>query len=265
MLTVWPLSVSFTAPSGPHSGRIAHRLRCCAAPPSENFAQYDDRLPDWLTARAAALGFAAPTAIQAAAHPPLLDGADAIIEAETGSGKTLAYVLPLLAALRPQATVQALVLLPTRELAAQVTRVARRLAAGSPERLHVMALLDGSGAKRQRRWLLAQPPQVVVGNVEQVDSVIRARRLPTANLRLLVVDEVDACLAETRTRALLQDLLSGALRADDGGALKRGVGRQTLFVSATIPQRQHFAKSCAQRHWCREAPRLLSAAVACNP
>ena len=59
----------------------------------------------------------------------------------------LAYVLPLLAALRPQATVQALVLLPTRELAAQVTRVARRLAAGSPERLHVMALLDADASQ----------------------------------------------------------------------------------------------------------------------
>ena len=68
-------------------------------------------------------------------------------------------------------------------------------------------------------------------------------------------EQKDACLAETRTRALLQDLLSGALRADDGGELKRGAGRQTLFVSATIPQRQHFAKACAQRHWCREAPR----------
>ena len=104
--------------------RRADHPRCCDA------NSYDERLPEWLTARAAALGFAAPTAIQAAAHPTLLDGADAIIEAETGSGKTLAYVLPLLAALRPQATVQALVLLPTRELAAQVTRVARRLAAG---------------------------------------------------------------------------------------------------------------------------------------
>ena len=111
MLICVTVCASFAPP--PRRARRAHPPRCCA----ENF--YDERLPEWLTARAAALGFAAPTAIQAAAHPTLLDGADAIIEAETGSGKTLAYVLPLLAALRPQATVQALVLLPTRELAAR--------------------------------------------------------------------------------------------------------------------------------------------------
>lgn len=77
-------------------------------------------------------------------------------------------MLPLIAMLKAKASVQALVLLPTRELAAQVAIVARRLAAGSPDRLMVMALLDGSGAKRQRKWIVAQPPQVIVGNVEQV-------------------------------------------------------------------------------------------------
>ena len=107
----------------------------------------------------------------------VLDGDDAIIQAKTGSGKTLTYMLPLLAALRPQSSVQALVLLPTRELASQVALFARRLAAASPERLLVMALLDGSGAKRQRKWLVAQPPQVVVGNVQQVDAVLRSRLL----------------------------------------------------------------------------------------
>ena len=65
---------------------------------------------------------------------------------------------------------QALVLLPSRELALQVGRVARQLAAGSPERLLVMALLDGSGARRQRRWIVAQPPQLIVGNVQQVHT-----------------------------------------------------------------------------------------------
>ena len=145
---------------------------------------FSDRLPEWLIARAAALGYTHPTPVQEETLQTVLDGHDAIVQAKTGSGKTLAYLMPLIAGLRPTANVQALVLLPTRELAAQVARAARQLAAGSPERLLVMALLDGSGAKRQRKWLLAQPPQVVVGNVEQADSVLRAGLLRLGGLRM---------------------------------------------------------------------------------
>ena len=171
-------------------------------------------------------------------------------------------MLPLIAALRPQSSVQALVLLPTRELASQVAIVARRLAAASPERLLVMALLDGSGAKRQRKWLLAEPPQVVIGNVQQVDSVLRAKLLRLESLRYLVVDEVDACLDDAKTSALLQTMLSGQLalpaadkpRAGSAGRSSPLAARQTLFVSASLPQRQHFRRQCEQQRWC--VPRL---------
>jgi superfamily II DNA/RNA helicase len=116
-------------------------------------------LPAWLAERAKSLGFAQPTPVQAAAVGPIVRGSDAIVIAQTGSGKTLSYLLPILATVRPVSSAQALVLVPSRELAAQVARVARRLAAGSPDRLLVMALLDGSGARRQRLWIKAQPPQ----------------------------------------------------------------------------------------------------------
>ena len=71
MLIYVTVCASFAPP--PRRVRRADHPRCCDA------NLYDERLPEWLTARAAALGFAAPTAIQAAAHPTLLDGADAIL------------------------------------------------------------------------------------------------------------------------------------------------------------------------------------------
>ena len=239
-------------------------------------------LPPWLVERAAALGYVSPTPVQAEAIDVVLSGRDAIIQAKTGSGKTLAYMLPLLAGLKPQSSVQALVLLPTRELASQVAIVARRLAAGSPDRLLVMALLDGSGAKRQRKWLVAQPPQVVVGNVQQVDSVIQARPLRLETLKLLVVDEVDACLSDGATSVMLQNLLGGKLAipagagagaaaaaptvpaaADSRVARAASFGslaeRQTLFVSASLPQRNVFRKQVVQQRWCRETPVLVHA------
>ena len=93
-----------------------------------------------LAAAAAAQGFQSPTPIQAEAIPPILRGADLLGQAQTGSGKTAAFALPLLqrvqeARLPGQRSVQALVLVPTRELAAQVGGVLRDLVlakAGTP-------------------------------------------------------------------------------------------------------------------------------------
>ena len=248
-----------------HGGRALPPPRMCQAehPVATFEEQFGDRLPEWLVERAAAVGYTTPTAVQQETLETVLDGQDAIVQAKTGSGKTLAYLLPLLAGLRATSTVQALVLLPTRELASQVARAARQLAAGSPERLLVMALLDGSGAKRQRKWIVAQPPQVVVGNVQQIDSVLRAGLLKLGGLRMLVVDEVDECLASADTRAMLHDMLSTQLRVPSAPSAASGGGgggppqRQTLFVSATVPQRNHFASQCLQRGWCRSTPRLL--------
>ncbi|MBU1815432.1 MAG: DEAD/DEAH box helicase, partial [Gammaproteobacteria bacterium] len=75
-------------------------------------------------------GFAAPTPIQASAIPAILQGGDLLGAAQTGSGKTAAFALPLLQQLQLSAThgprrVRALVLVPTRELAAQVGEVLR--------------------------------------------------------------------------------------------------------------------------------------------
>ena len=272
------------------SSRRAPAPRCCAAPAEDSsFAAYN--LPPWLEERVGVLGFERPTRVQAEALGAVMEGRDAIVQAQTGSGKTLAYLLPLLATLTPQSSVQALVLCPSRELASQVALVARRLAAASPERLLVMALLDGSGAKRQRKWLLAQPPQLVVGNVQQVDAALKSRLLRLETLKMLVVDEVDACLAEEQTRALLLTMLSGQLaipaaqqhlmqqqlqqqaltgssassarmprRSKPSGGGEAGgklAARQTLFVSATLPQRQHFRRQCYSQRWCREEPVLI--------
>ena len=232
---------------------------CASEPTFAEVCGDDARMPGWLLERMQALGYERPTPVQADALGVVLDGQDAIIQAKTGSGKTLTYLLPLLASLRPSRSVQALVLLPTRELASQVALVARRLAGGSPDRLLVMALLDGSGAKRQRKWLVAEPPQVVVGNVEQVDAVLEAGLLRLDSLKLLVVDEVDACLADAATSARLQRMLSSHLALPNVNARSAADARsrQTLFVSATVPQRQHFRKQCVQKRWCREAPTLV--------
>src|SRR5471032_3291602 len=80
------------------------------------------------------LGFRRPTAIQTEAIPPALEGHDLLASAMTGSGKTAAFLLPILNRLltRPRRTTRALVLTPTRELAAQILGDLTDLAVHTP-------------------------------------------------------------------------------------------------------------------------------------
>ncbi len=78
-------------------------------------------------------------------------GKDVILQAQTGSGKTLAYGLPILSSIDPtRAAIQAVVVVPTRELGLQVSTVLKQMATGSPQKISVMSVVEGSA---NRRWV----------------------------------------------------------------------------------------------------------------
>jgi len=124
-----------------------------------------DKVPQYLLQRAEEVGYAVPTRVQQEALPILLSGQDCILHSQTGSGKTLAYLLPIFSKILPsRAAVQAIVVVPTRELGMQVAKVARLLAGkGASEEeakiskdkgtVMVMTLLDGGTSSRQKAWL----------------------------------------------------------------------------------------------------------------
>src|SRR5258705_7430487 len=91
------------------------------------------------------LGFARPTPIQMDAIPPAIEGRDILACAMTGSGKTVAFLLPILQRLmsRPRGTTRALVITPTRELAAQVLQELEQLAVHTP--ITAAAIFGGVG------------------------------------------------------------------------------------------------------------------------
>src|SRR3954454_19742879 len=91
------------------------------------------------------LGFARPTPIQADAIPPAMDGRDLLACAMTGSGKTVAFLLPILHKLigRPRGTTRALILTPTRELAAQILSDLNDLTVHTP--ISAAAVFGGVG------------------------------------------------------------------------------------------------------------------------
>ena len=172
-------------------------------------------------------GFTEPTPIQAQAIPVVLRGADVLGSAQTGSGKTGAFVLPLLQLLQDTPThtprrVRALVLVPTRELAAQVGEVVRGLAQHLPQPTKVAVLFGGVSVNPQMMGLRGGA-DVVVATPGRLLDLVDQNALKLASVALLVLDEADRLLDLGFSEDLARVL--ALLPAK----------RQTLFFSATFP------------------------------
>ena len=171
-----------------------------------------------------ALGYTSPTAVQALALPPILEGHDVIAQAPTGSGKTAAFGLGLLNRIDPGLLrVQALVLCPTRELADQVGKQLRRLATGIPN-LKLSLLTGGVALEPQVASLQAHAPHVVVGTPGRVQELARTRALNLGKVATLVLDEADR---------MLDMGFAEPIREIAG---RCATPRQSLLFSATFPE-----------------------------
>jgi ATP-dependent RNA helicase RhlE len=168
------------------------------------------------------LGFPRPTPIQADAIPPALDGRDLLACAMTGSGKTAAFLLPILQKLmtRPRGTTRALVITPTRELAAQIVEDLTDLATHTP--LTGAAVYGGVGMGPQEH-AFRSGVDVIVGTPGRLLDHFRAPYAKLQGLEFLVLDEADRML----DMGFLPDIRRVLRHLP-----KR---RQTLFFSATMP------------------------------
>jgi ATP-dependent RNA helicase RhlE len=168
------------------------------------------------------LGFTRPTPIQADAVPPALAGKDLLACAMTGSGKTVAFLLPILHNLisRPRGTTRALVLTPTRELAAQILEDLNDLAVHTP--ITASAVFGGVGMGPQEH-AFKSGVDVIVGTPGRLLDHFRAPYAKLAGLQYLVLDEADRML----DMGFLPDIRR-VLRHIPSR-------RQTFFFSATIP------------------------------
>jgi ATP-dependent RNA helicase RhlE len=168
------------------------------------------------------LGFTRPTPIQAEAMPPALAGRDLLACAQTGSGKTAAFLLPILHRLmsKPRRTTRALVLTPTRELAAQIVEDFNALAVHTP--LTGAAVYGGVGMGPQEHAFRAGVDLIVATPGRLLDHATRAYA-KLGGLEHLVLDEADRML----DMGFLPDI-KRILRHIPAR-------RQTLFFSATMP------------------------------
>ena len=139
------------------------------------------------------IGYEAPSPIQAATIPPLLEGHDVLGQAQTGTGKTAAFALPVLEKLDlADRQPQALVLTPTRELAIQVAEAFQSYARHLPG-FHVLPIYGGQSMGIQLRHL-KRGAHVVVGTPGRVMDHLRRETLSLAGLRCVVLDEADEML-----------------------------------------------------------------------
>ncbi len=168
------------------------------------------------------LGFVRPTPIQADAIPPAVQGRDVLACASTGSGKTAAFLLPILDKLisRPRGTTRALVLTPTRELAAQIVEQLDAIAIHTPV---TSAVVIGGVGMGPQEHALRSGVDVIVATPGRLLDHMKSPYARLDKIEHLVLDEAD--------RMLDMGFLPDIKRILKSLPTKR----QTLFFSATMP------------------------------
>ncbi|HEX5980103.1 MAG TPA: DEAD/DEAH box helicase [Thermoleophilaceae bacterium] len=167
----------------------------------------------------AAGGIDSPFAVQKTVIPDVLAGRDVLVKAPTGSGKTLAFGVPLVERIEAtDARAAALVLVPTRELASQVTDALSEVAGARA--LSVAAVYGGAGIERQSKQ--ARRAHILVATPGRLEDLIERGAVRLDRVRVLVLDEADRML-DMGFRPVVDRIVRQTPK-----------DRQTLFLSATL-------------------------------
>jgi ATP-dependent RNA helicase DeaD len=197
--------------------------------------------------------FETPSEIQALLIPRALTGVDILGQARTGTGKTAAFGIPILQRAQKGLASQALILVPTRELAVQVEDEIKRLGQHTP--IRSVAVYGGQKITAQMKFL-KHGPEIIVGTPGRVIDLLERRIVTLDNIRFIVLDEVDRML-DIGFRDDIRNILSRVKNlhrnaqqdapeetAGDGEEGADGPTRpQTIFVSATFsPEIEKLAR-----------------------
>jgi ATP-dependent RNA helicase DeaD len=178
-------------------------------------------LPTPLLNALARINYTKPTPIQAAAIPVAIEGHDILGSAQTGTGKTAAFTIPMAKYLMEHPQAMALVLLPTRELAAQVVEFAKQLF-DFGSKIKTALLIGGEPMPKQFQQL-RQRPQLIIGTPGRITDHLSRGTLALHQARFLVLDETDRMLDMGFGKQLKE--IMKYVPAE----------RQTLMFSATLP------------------------------
>jgi superfamily II DNA/RNA helicase len=215
---------------------------------STNFKEF--ALNPALHASLEAMKFETPTPIQALAIPFALEGRDILGSAQTGTGKTAAFCVPMINFLMNNPTAHALVMLPTRELAAQVHVVARQMIGNEAKGQQGIktALLIGGEPIGKQYAQLDRRPRLIVGTPGRINDHLRSNPDLVDRVAFVVLDEADRML-DMGFAPQIDSILS-----------ETALERQTLMFSATFPDNMvRFTKQYLNN------PERVSAGVQSKP
>jgi len=191
---------------------------------TSQFSQFS--LSAALMARLNANKFEIPTPVQVSAIPPAMEGRDVLATAQTGTGKTLSFLIPIVEMLqKPHSQkmegrgAQALILLPTRELAMQVEQAFNAV---RPSPVFSAALVVGGMNERPQTEALRRGVRLIVATPGRLEDYIKRRLVRLDQVKILVLDEVDRMLDMGFEPAIRR--IAGMLPTE----------RQTLCYSATL-------------------------------
>jgi ATP-dependent RNA helicase DeaD len=185
--------------------------------------------------------FTVPSDIQRLLIPRALAGVDLLGQARTGTGKTAAFGIPLLQRSEKGLATQALILVPTRELAVQVDIEIKRLGQFTP--IRSLAVYGGQKITAQMKFL-KHGPELLVGTPGRVMDLLERRIINFYNIRFVVLDEVDRMLDigfRDDIRRILSKVAGIGEKRDDGTEAadespSKNARPQTIFVSATLSE-----------------------------
>jgi ATP-dependent RNA helicase DeaD len=166
-------------------------------------------------------GYEEATAIQTEAIGPILDGLDVLGLAQTGTGKTGAFAIPIIERVDTEdATIQTLILCPTRELVLQICEEMASILKYK-ESIRIAAIYGGQQIDKQI-FLLKKKPQIIVGTPGRILDHLRRKTIRLGNIRTIVLDEAD-------------EMLNMGFREDLDTILETAnENRQTVLFSATM-------------------------------
>jgi ATP-dependent RNA helicase DeaD len=166
------------------------------------------------------LNFKEPTPIQHEAIPIALQGLDILGTAQTGTGKTGAYSIPLISKILTDNEVHGLIMLPTRELAAQVYKAVKEFT--GRQNINLALLIGGEEMGKQYKQLKSSP-RIVIGTPGRINDHLERRTLKLDKTNFVVLDEVDRML-DMGFGIQLEEIMKHIKKA-----------KQTLMFSATLP------------------------------
>ncbi|RCX09111.1 superfamily II DNA/RNA helicase [Anaerobacterium chartisolvens] len=186
-------------------------------------------------------GIITPTEVQKAAIPKALKNIDIIVQSETGTGKTLAYLIPLFEKINASSReMQALILVPTHELAIQVHRQAELLADNSGIKIMSAPIIGNVNIDRQIEKL-KERPHIIVGSTGRILELIKKKKISAHTIKTIIIDEADR-LTDKNNLEGVKAVIKTTLKERQILMYSASIGQSTLNAAQDIMKEPEFIK-----------------------